>query len=100
MTGLPSRDDETSKANESFLREVAKRRERRDRNASDRSFWLSVASMGTVGWTVSVPTAAGALFGRWLDGRLGAGHVFMVFFLLLGLASGCFLAWRLVSERL
>ena len=56
--------------------------------------------MGTVGWSVITPMAAGALFGRWLDGRLASGHVFLIFFLLAGLAVGCTIAWRNISEKL
>ena len=83
-----------------FLEEVRRRRLRREENERDMSFWRSVGAMGTVGWSVSLPTAAGVLFGRWLDGRLESGHVFMVFFLLVGLGLGCALAWRLIAERL
>ena len=99
MNAQPPRIDKTTAQQKAFLEAVKARRERRKRNAEDNSFWLSVGSMGTVGWSVSVPTALGVLFGRWLDGRLDSGHVFMVFFMLVGLGVGCTMAWRLVSER-
>jgi len=85
-----------------FAREVGRRRalRRKHEREGDASFWSSVGMMGTIGWTVSLPTALGALFGRWLDGRLEAGHVFMVFFMLVGLGAGCFTAWRNITERL
>jgi len=84
-----------------FLREVRKRRERRERSEreGDASFWSVVGTMGMVGWTVALPTAAGVLLGRWLDGTLEAGHVFMVFFMIVGLALGCIVAWRMIAER-
>ncbi len=64
------------------------------------SFWHSVGSMGMVGWSVALPTALGALLGRWIDGRLGdSGSVFMVFCMLLGLGFGCFTAWRAIMEK-
>ena len=88
------------KSGDSFLREVRRRREQKERNEKDNTFWLSVGTMGTVGWSVSAPTAGGVLFGRWLDGRLDSGYVFMVFFMLVGLIAGCVLAWRMLSERL
>ena len=89
-------------AQEQFLAEVKKRRERRARNEreADRSFWSTVGMMGTVGWSVALPTALGVLFGRWLDGRLDSGHVFVVFFMLAGLGLGCVVAWRQVTEKL
>jgi len=91
---------ETGQHKEVFVSEVQRRRERREENARDSSFWTSVGMMGTVGWSVSLPTALGALFGRWLDGRLDSAHVFMVFFMLVGLAIGSLVAWRLISERM
>lgn len=87
---------------ERLLREVHRRQKRHARHLreGEESFWRSVGTMGMVGWSVALPTALGALFGRWLDGRLNAsGHVFMVFFMLVGLAVGCFTAWRSISEK-
>ena len=80
-----------------FLSEIESRRKRKEENDRDSSFWSSVGMMGTVGWSVALPTALGVLFGRWLDGRLDSGYVFMVFFLLVGVAVGCVIAWRTVS---
>lgn len=88
------------KHTETFLSELQRRRERKEENARDTSFWASVGTMGTVGWSVSLPTALGVLLGRWLDGRLGSGYVFMVFFLLVGVGAGCFIAWRMISEKM
>lgn len=88
--------------NDAFLAEVTRRRERREKSEreGDASFWTSVGMMGTIGWSVSVPTALGLLFGRWLDTRLESAHVFMVFFMLFGLGVGCFTAWRQIAEKL
>lgn len=85
-----------------FAARVGRQRERKERYAREgnRSFWSSVGMAGTVGWSVALPMAAGALFGRWLDNRLDAGHVFMIFFLLVGVGAGCTIAWRLIAERL
>jgi ATP synthase protein I len=87
---------------EAFLREVRLRRERREQHEreGDSSFWQSVGMMGTIGWSVSVPTALGVLLGRWIDARLGSAHVFMVFCMLAGLIAGCVTAWRMVSEKI
>lgn len=85
---------------EAFLSEVERRRRRKEQNAKDTSFWTSVGAMGTVGWSVSLPTALGTLLGRWLDGRLESGHVFMMFFMLVGLIVGCVIAWRMIAERM
>ena len=97
----PDRQPETEGQKKRFLTEVQRRRQRHETHEreGDASFWSSVGVMGTVGWSVALPTAIGVLFGRWLDGRLDSGHVFMVFFMLVGLILGCVVAWRLISEK-
>lgn len=87
---------------ETFVSEVDTRRRRREEyeREGDSSFWQSVGMMGTIGWSVSVPTALGVLLGRWIDGRLESAHVFMVFFMLAGLITGCVTAWRMVAEKM
>ncbi len=52
-----------------FAREVRRRREQHDEHVrdGDSSFWQSVGMMGTIGWSVAVPTVLGVLLGRWLD---------------------------------
>ena len=87
---------------EAFAREVHRRRERHDKHLrdGDSSFWQSVGMMGTIGWSVAVPTVLGVLLGRWVDGRLDSAHVFMVFFMLAGLVTGCVTAWRMVAEKI
>ena len=95
-------EPELTEEKREFLSEVHLRRTRRERNRRDaeQSFWSTVGVMGTVGWSVALPTAAGVLFGRWLDGRLESDSVFMVFFMLVGLGFGCFVAWRQVTEKI
>jgi len=93
---------ETDKRRSGFLTALERRQERHRKHVreGDSSFWSSVGMMGTIGWSVSLPTALGVLLGRWLDGRLGSAHVFMVFCMLVGLGAGCFTAWRMISEKL
>ena len=85
-----------------FIDRVKHRNELREkcRREGDSSFWSSVGMMGTIGWSVSIPIVLGLLFGRWLDSRLGSAQIFMIFFMILGLVSGCITAWRLVSEKM
>lgn len=94
-------DSRRERTEEVFLAEIQRRRERREQHEriGNRSFWTSVGMMGTVGWSVALPLTAGALFGRWLDSRLDSNAVFMVFFMLVGLGSGCIVAWRTIAER-
>ena len=96
-------EDPTESTSSERLRSAVRRKRRRhekNEREADESFWSTAGMMGTIGWSVALPTAAGVLFGRWLDGVLGAGQVFMVFFMLVGLALGCILAWRQVAEKM
>lgn len=87
---------------ERFVDEVKRRRQRHEkhRREGDPSFWSSVGMMGTIGFSIAVPTALGLLLGRWLDGRLDSGHTFMIFLMLVGLGLGMFTVWRLIREHL
>ena len=86
---------------QAFVRSVAKRRELHEKHErdGDRSFWQSVGTMGTVGWSVAIPMTVGTLFGRWLDSRLDSAHVFMFFFMLIGLGAGCTVVVRMIMEK-
>ena len=86
---------------QAFLSRVGRRRELHEEHEREggRSFWASVGTMGTVGWSIALPMAAGALFGRWVDGRLDAGYVFMFFFMFAGLGMGCVIVWRMIAEK-
>ena len=92
---------ERGKAKDEFLTEVRRRRQRHEQHEreGDASFWSSVGMMGSIGWSIMVPLTAGVLFGRWLDGRLDSGHVFMFFCMLVGLGLGVFVAWRTISRK-
>ena len=86
---------------EAFLADVQRRRRRHERyqREGDSSFWASVGMMGTVGWSVALPLALGALGGRWLDARYDTAPVYTLFFLIVGLVLGSIVAWRLISEK-
>jgi ATP synthase protein I len=90
------------KGRETFLSEVQRRRERHEEYVrdGDSSFWQSVGMMGTIGWSVSVPMVLGLFLGRLLDVRLDSAHVFMMFFMLVGLIVGCVTAWRMIAEKI
>lgn len=96
------KQDDLAESTEKFVSAVRTRRRRHEEHVreGDQGFWSTVGMMGTVGWSVTVPTVGGVFLGRWLDGVLGSGQVFMVFFLLVGLTAGCVLAWRQVAEKM
>jgi ATP synthase protein I len=77
------------------LADTARRRSDRaaqQRKGADPSFLQSLAYIGVLGWLVIVPTVLGIVAGRALDE--GHGHFWTSKTLVLGLITGCWLAWR------
>lgn len=74
------------------------RRRRRWRVEGARTLVLAVTVVG-VGWTIVVPAVAGFALGHWLDGRHGTGIVLSAGLGLLGLALGCYGAWRHIARQ-
>jgi len=71
-----------------------RRRQRREGPAEERTFFRSLAVIGTLGWMIVLPTLGGLAFGRWLDGRFASGIFWTGTMLFVGLAIGCRLAWN------
>ncbi|MCC6874105.1 MAG: AtpZ/AtpI family protein [Sandaracinaceae bacterium] len=79
-----------------------KRKAKRMADARDRrgSLLAGLAMVGSVGWMIVLPAAAGALGGHWIDRRLGTGFSFALGMMILGLAAGGYAVWRfLIRER-
>jgi len=55
--------------------------------------WRGWSLLGLVGWTVSVPVAAGALLGLWLDRVWPMPHSWTLTLILVGLIAGILNAW-------
>lgn len=77
------------------------------RRSARRAFWLAhgerslarnLGMIGALGWLVIVPTLAGVFLGRWLDRRFDAGIFWTGALLFVGVALGCFTAWRRIQE--
>lgn len=64
-----------------------------------RSVWLGLGVSGIIGWTVVVPTLAGALLGLFLERRYPGGRPWTVMLLAAGLCIGCFQAWNWVARE-
>ncbi len=54
----------------------------------------NLAMIGALGWTVVTPTLIGIFAGRWLDRTFNMGIFWTLGLLVLGLALGCWLAWK------
>lgn len=61
--------------------------------------WFGLGMMGLIGWSVAVPTLLGAALGAWLDNRYPGSHSWTLMLMVIGLALGCFNAWRWVAKE-
>jgi ATP synthase protein I len=75
----------------------AARRARREKSA--KSFWRSLSAIGAIGWPIALGAAGGALLGHALDVRLGSSPRWALSLLALGLALGCYAAWRSLDHE-
>lgn len=86
-----------------FSRLVGDKARRKCQAAPDDSpvIWHGLSLFGAVGWTVVVPTLAGAALGVWLDKHEPApGSLSWTLTLLLaGLVLGCGMAWFWVKQE-
>lgn len=90
MTDHP--DDLASKVGADAERRIALRK------APHRSAWRGLAFFGLVGWTVVVPTIAGAALGMWIDGRNGDERSWTLALMIAGLVLGCATAWGWINS--
>jgi len=61
--------------------------------------WFGLGMMGTVGWSVAVPTLLGTALGVWLDKRHPGTHAWTPALLSAGLMLGFYNAWRWVAKE-
>jgi ATP synthase protein I len=61
--------------------------------------WFGLGMMGLIGWSVVVPTLAGAALGLWLDKHHAGAHSWTLALLVAGLAIGCLNAWHWVASE-
>ena len=94
----PGEEDDEAAAR--FSREVGRREQRMLRTRRNRRAVLSgFGFFGLIGWSVVVPTLAGAALGRWLDRTWPGERSWTLALLVAGLMLGCFNAWRWVAKQ-
>lgn len=79
--------------------EAKETRKVRARGQKDKSLWFGLGVMGTVGWSVTVPTLLGAILGRWLDARYADTVSWTLTLLFVGLIMGCLNAYHWVRRE-
>ena len=99
MTEVPAR--QPSKAEPTFAEKVGAKAVRKiqARSAGNQGVWFGLGAMGVVGWSVVVPTLAGAAIGLWLDKRYPGMHAWTLALLVAGLVLGCSNAWLWVARE-
>ncbi len=80
---------------------VRTRRARRNRWVSEGepSIVRYVGQIGVLGWIIVTPALVGLFVGRWIDHKLGTGIFWSAPLLLVGIAAGCWSAWRWMHKQ-
>jgi ATP synthase protein I len=91
----------TSTGGPTFAEQVGAKaaRKLKARRDSAQGVWFGLGMMGLIGWSVVVPTLAGAALGIWLDTHRPGEHSWTLALLVAGLAIGCFNAWHWVARE-
>jgi ATP synthase protein I len=69
-------------------------RYRRSLREGEPSVARRLAQIGVLGWIIVVPMLMGVFVGRWLDRTFGSGLFWTAPLLMLGVAFGCWSAWK------
>jgi ATP synthase protein I len=74
--------------------QLRQERHRRWMREGDPSVARRLAQIGVLGWIIVVPMLTGIFVGRWLDRTFNSGLFWTAPLLMLGLALGCWSAWK------
>jgi ATP synthase protein I len=91
----------SAKDQDPFSREIGAKvaRKLRARRNPTQGVWFGLGMMGLIGWSVAIPTLAGAALGIWLDEHHAGQHSWTLALLVAGLAIGCLNAWHWVDQQ-
>ena len=95
MPNLANSDQEDSLVKGARIRGERHRRKLRE---GDPSVARRLAQIGVLGWVIVVPMLIGIYLGHWMDHKFYAGVFWTAPFLLIGLAIGCWSAWRWMNN--
>lgn len=70
------------------------------RRKKDRGIWMGLGMIGTVGWSIAVPTLIGVGLGIWIDKRWPGRISWTLTFLFVGLMFGCINAYYWVRKEI
>ena len=63
------------------------------RSEKNRNIWFGLGMMGTIGWSVAIPTLIGIALGIWLDTKWPGRISWTLSLFFAGLVLGCLNAW-------
>ena len=92
----------SNKKDENFFSEQIAKKEKRKlktQRVSSGSVWAGLGMFGMVGWSVVIPTLLGAALGIWLDKIYSQSFSWVLTFLMIGLLTGCVIAWYWVNKE-
>lgn len=97
---MSENDHDTEMEGDPLIREVRVRKERehRWRMEGDGPVVHRLAQIGVLGWLIVTPMLIGVFLGRWLDQKLDTGIFWTAPLLMVGLALGCWSAWRWINN--
>jgi ATP synthase protein I len=89
VNGMPGDPD-------GLLDTVRRQRQRRQRwlREGEPSVTRFIGQIGVLGCIIVAPTLIGLFIGRWLDHHFGSGIFWSAPLLMIGVAIGCWSAWR------
>ena len=77
---------------------LRRERHRRKLREGDPSVARRLAQIGVLGWIIVVPMLIGIYLGHWMDHKFYTGLFWPAPLLLIGLAIGCWSAWRWMNN--
>jgi len=84
---------------EHVVQAVARRAAREREARGLPSVARNLGQIGVLGWQIVVPGLIGLALGRWLDRQFASGIFWTAALLVVGLALGCWSAWRWVRRQ-
>lgn len=85
----------------SSLQHIRRRAERMQHSRSRPGYnpLRGVSAFGVVGWSIAIPTVAGALLGRWLNRVAPQDFSWTIALILGGLVIGLLVAWEWIAKE-
>lgn len=92
---------QTSKDETAFIQAVGAKADRKLKvqREGKQGVWFGLGMSGLIGWSVAVPTIAGAMLGLWWDRHHTGAHSWTLMLLFAGLIIGCANAWHWIAQE-